>query len=230
MGALTRDAVVLAGLNIAGRTDLSTLANVWLNAWLRSQYGAWPWPFLYRRITGLALNAGTTSLTIGAGNGGITPEIQEVRDPLWVYTSDYGKRGKARIRELLDGEISFDETVNNPATNRGMPTRFKIRANPTTIGAWDLIPGPVPDVSYLLAIDYIEQPVDITLGTTRPLYPNDRTMIQFIVSAALQYLDRRADYAKENDVLTEMAVYDRVKYGGVTGTNDASPLDGGTFL
>lgn len=207
-----------------------SLANVWLNAWLRSQYGAWPWPFLCRRITSVALGAGVNSLTIGNGNAGVTPEIQEVRDPLWVYTSDYGKRGKARIRSLIDGQESLDETINNPATNVGMPTLFKVRANPTTIGAWDLIPTPVPDVAYLLAIDYIEQPLDITVGSTRPRYPNDRTMIQFIVSAALQYLDRRADYAKENDVLTEMAVYDRVKYGGVTGTNDSSPLDGGVFL
>lgn len=230
MGALSFNDLIQTGLNIAGRTDLSSLATVWLNSWLRSQYKSWPWPFLYRRVTNISLPAGTQLLTVGAGNATITLPIQQVRDPIWVYASDYSKRSRARIRKLIDGPIYWDESVNNPATGVGLPNHFKVRANATTWGAWDLVPHPIPDVSYLLALDYLEQPADfVQASTSSPIYPNDHTMYQAVVVAAQQYLNNYNQYAKELDVLSAMAINDRVKYGMVEGTNSDLPLDGEIF-
>src|SRR5512146_1424728 len=190
MGAWTRAKVVSTGLALAGRSDLTTLANDWLNASLRDAYASWPWPFLQRRRAGLSFPTGTQSLSVGAGSGGVTLAIQRVFDPFYFSTSDYSTRGTGRIRNLTGGSMDTDEAVFNPTTARGIPQLIKVRADETTWGKWTLIPYPVPDRDYLISCDYLEQPADLTSDSQVPQYPNDKTMVQMVLTSALQYMQR----------------------------------------
>lgn len=227
MGDLTRAQLVSAGLNKAGNTDLTTLANVWFNAWLRSTYAAWPWPFLQRRITAVSLTTGATSLSLGNGSNGVTAEIQRIHDPIWIGQGTYSTRALARIRQLHGGDAEKDEYLR-PSTEKGLCTEFKVRADSSSPGRWTLIPYPFPDKNYLLAIDYQERPAAISADATVPPYPNDRTMIQAVICDALQYMKDPA-YRDELEVLAAMVVDDRVKFGEVTGLNDELGLDPKTF-
>ncbi len=228
MGQLTRATIVSEGLLKAGNTSLTTRANVWFNAWLRSTYRAWPWPFLHKRATGIALAQGATSLTFGNGSTE-TLEVQRVLDPIWVYDSAYATRARARIRPVVgDVGLNLDETINSPTGNVGLPEFFKVRASNTVWGTWTLQPVRVPDKAYLLAVDYLVQPADISSDATVPVYPNDQTMIQCVCAHAWQYMgDER--YGEGLQILASMVTDDRMKYGEVAGTNDMVSLDPGVF-
>lgn len=231
MGAWTRGTIVSEGGLQAGDTSLSTRMNAALNAWLRSVYGAWPWPFLQRRKSGLSLTTGATSVTVGDGNGGVTPQIQRIVAPVYVYNSAYSKRGRALIRQLTGGPIEYDESANDSSEGRGMPTLFKVRGKSTGFGIWDLIPSPVPDETYLLAFDYIESPDDLSSDNDVPLYPNDRTMVQLVMSEVLKYKEGADSpaYQQALQVLASMVGEDRSKFGIVPGTNDLIQLDPDVF-
>lgn len=234
MGQLTRLQIVNQGMLLAGRDNLAAVVNVDFNAWLRSVYMGWPFPFLTVKKSALALGAGVTSVAVGAGSGGVTLGIQKILSPLLVYTADQTSRGEAPIVQLTGGGVDFDEVVNPSTTWRGMPTQFKVAAR-STWGSWDLIPGPFPDKDYLLAFSYISQPADIdttsTGDSTVPIYPNDRTMIQACMVQTLLYKEGADDsaYLQALDVLDAMVKSDKVKYGAVPGTNDMLQLDGSVF-
>lgn len=219
--------VISTGLLKAGNTNLTANALVWLNAWLRSQYRSWPWPYLRRRKSGFALGAGVDTLLFGAGSGSVTEEVQFIEDPIYVYTSDKRNRSMARIQSISRSvDPSNDEDARDTAQGRGIPLLFKIRAS-TEWGKWNLIPTPVPDQSYLLAFDYFIQPADI-LSTETPLYPNDRTMIQAVLVDAYQYMKHEL-YTTELEILASMVREDRARYGQAPGTNDQVLLDSSVF-
>ena len=230
MGQLTRAQIVDEGINLAGNSQLTTRANTWLNAWLRSQYAAWPWPFLHKRISGVALASASTSLLLGAGSNGVTAEIRRVLDPIQLYDSAYSLKGQLRIRPNNGANPLWDESSNNPSLT-GLPSHIKV-AQDTLWGRWKLYPWPIPQTNYLLAIDYLEAPADLSADASVPIYPNDRTMIQAVYTDALKYEQAGEDmtqYRAELEVLGRMVVDDRMKYGDVTGTNDQLGLDTNTF-
>lgn len=235
MSKLTRLQIVTTGMLKGGRDDLASVMNERLNSWLRKEYASWPWTFLKRKKTGLVLATATTSLTIGAGSSSITEEIQRVLDPILVYNSTYSTKARARISQLVGGGIDFDEIVNNPLTNIGIPTRFKVRADTATWGKWNLIPFPVPDRDLLLTFDYLTLPADIDTSTAGdseiPLYPSDRTMIQAVLTETLLDANGADDsaYNAALDLLGSYTIDDRVKYGQVPGDNDLVQLDPGVF-
>lgn len=232
MGALTRAELVDEGTNLAGNSSLTTRANTWFNAWLRSQYRAWPWPFLQKRVSGVPLASASSSLLLGVGSGGVALEIQRIIDPVQIHKADYSGRGLVRIRQSSGSVIqNWDESTNNPATNLGMPQVLKVVTD-TVWGRWVLYPWPIPDVAYLLSFDYFEQPADMVQGSVGdvlvPIYPNDRTMIQAVYVDALKYESAGEDsssYRAELEVLAAMVRDDRLKYGEVPGTNDRTNLD-----
>jgi hypothetical protein len=235
MGSMTRSELITEGLLQAGISPATyaTRAATWLKLWLKSQYRAWPWPFLLQSREALALPAGTTSLAVGNGSGGITEEIARILSPIWVYDSSYGTRMKAPIIEVVSFDPADNETINNPTTNRGLPTRFKVRTNRTGgLVNSKLIPLPVPNRDFLLQFNYIEIPIDpASSGTTVPLYKNDQTMIAAIKTAALREHLGSDDpqYQVANNELLQMAVADRVKDGLEPGFNDMVGLDNSVF-
>lgn len=228
MGQQTRTEIVSEALLLAGNSGLTTNANSWLNNWLRSAYTAWPWPFLHRSISSLALSSGATSLSLGAGSNGVTLEISRIFDPIRVYTSTFADRGQARIIPFVQFNADLDERINNPVSV-GMPATFKVAPDTSLWGKWSLKPWPIPDKDYLLAIDYLVVPAELSSNSDVPLYPNDRTMVQAVMAQALKYMKMKDEYGEAMQILSSMVVDDRLKFGTVPGINDTVPLDPTTF-
>jgi hypothetical protein len=231
MGALTNTSIISQGMALAARDDLATSALTWLNAWLRSQYAAWPWPFLMKRARNQTLSAGTTSYTFGAGSGGATDWVHQVRDPVLVRSADYGTRNVIRIRQLVGGQPNidpeWDEDMVNSSTSRALPSYFKVRAS-TVGGQWILWPQRVPDRDYTISIDYQFLPADMVAGAT-PIYPGDETMVQLIKAKSYEYSQRLKEAAAAMEEVRQMAVNDRLRWGTVDGTNDQMQLDSKVF-
>lgn len=233
MSYKTLGTLVEEGCKRIGRDDDDLEAEVLKGVlnWLRQTYLSWPWPFLHESRAQLSLPTGTTALTIGGGNGGITPEIQKVIDPIWVQTSDGGIRAMARIRQLTGGNDTHEEErVQSSATWRGLPSVFRVRPSTSTPGVWSLVPMPYPDKDYLISFDYIVLPANIT-STDKPIYPNDLTIVQAASVEALLYTNGHDDagYQDAIQVLARRTAEDRTRFGSAPGINDVIQLDGNVF-
>jgi len=231
MGAKTLATIIEEGMLLGGRDDIETQVLAWVNNWLRQTYLSWDYPFLYRSREGLSLPAGTSSLDIGAGQSGVTVEIQRILDPIWAYKSDFTGKGQVRIRPLIGGNNERSEDrVQSTLLNRGIPTQVRVRPYSSAYGRWSLIFLPVPDVDYLLALDYIELPANLTTAGT-PLYPNDSTLVQAATTATLLFANGHdsADYQDAIQVLARKVAEDKSRFGSTPGINDQIQLDGGVF-
>lgn len=237
MGQLTRGIIIKEGMLLGGDDTIQVRVNTWLQEWLDSQYRAWPWPFLQQRASNVALATGTQAVAFGNGAVVATP-VQRVLSPIYVGSSDYGTKARAYVSQLGDHDTDQDETLNNPSTFRGLPAHFRVRPSATTWGTWSLIPLPFPDKAYVAHVDYLMQPAalsaivsttDLAADTAVPLYPNDRTMIQAVKTAVLEW-NKNADQWKMNlDILASMVIDDKHKFGEVAGANDFTGLDGSVF-
>lgn len=227
MGSLTVATILSEGGLLAGDTGLGARALVDLNAWLRSQYDGFLWPFLRRELSAVALAQGVQKLTFGNGSGGITEEVQRINDPLHIYSSGFSTL--ADVRVVTDWGSAHripDDVVNNPSSNTGCPTTARVRAT-TTVGRWDVIFDRVADKAYLLQLSYYVRPAALTTADT-PLYPNDRTLIQAVNVFILRY--KKAENAPdEMDLLVAQVLEDRMKYGSLPGINDSLLLDPKVF-
>ncbi len=228
MGSLSVTSLLTRGGLRAGDDTLAAELLFALQAWLRKEAKAWPWPVLVRKATGIVLASGAQSLSIGAGAGGITPAIMEIRAPIWIYNTAKTVRTRANIIQLFNQDVNLDETVNDATTNIGIPTSFKVRADSSTLNKWSLIPNPVPDRSLLLSFDYLELPAD-PATVDIPWYPNDETIIHAIKTFALEYGDGGDEWLKNLEILASRVVDDRNRWGTVPGTNDLSGLDSSIF-
>ena len=234
MGVDTRADIILQGATLAGRTDAGVLTNAiaWLNDWLRSQYQAWPWPFLMQRRSGLVLPAGTQTILVGGGNSGITEQVKRVEDGFYLRTADYGHRSKPRLRAWKDGPQDYDPDMTKVSTEKGPPEWVQVRAGPSPAnGVWELLFYPVTDKQYVLNFDYQFMPAPLASGASVPLYPNDRTMKHAVAMMTLLFSNGADDatYKSMSDTVGGMAIDDRVKSGHIPGTNDTWGLDGGVF-
>jgi hypothetical protein len=232
MGSLTLTQLSAAGRGRAGNLSDAVKARVEIEfqAWLDRQYAGWSWPFLKKRATGLSLTAGATSLTVGAGNGGVTREIIKLVSPVIFYTSDRTTKGKAHIIQSSgDNSLTYDETLADSATFRGAPEMFKARHG-SVRGSWDLVPMPFPDKALLLALDYYELPASLG-SSTIPIYPSDQTLITAFEALTLR--DQKGvaspEYQAAADSLNGLIAYDRSTYGSAPGENDFLPLDSSRF-
>lgn len=234
MATLTRTQIVSAGLQKAGQPQLTTHANTWLNAALRRAYGSWNWPFLHKRLGGIALATGTTSFDFGAGSNGETLDVKRVLDPVRLYTSGYTAKGRARIRNVNDTDLDIDETLNDPSKGRGIPTTFKVRLSTSIQGRWTLYPNPIPDKDYLVALEYLFLPANLSGDSSVPIYPEDETLIQMVYVEALRFMDDErglllTKIAAEDSKLQAMLVADRLAHGSAEGINEDQLLDDNIF-
>lgn len=233
MGKLTRTQIISQGINLAGKaTATSAFASLvvtsW-NAWLRSTYKGWLWPFLNKQATGISLAAAATSKTIGGGQGGITDDIDDIFDPIYIYDSAYQYLDKARVRQIRGGPAHMEPAAINPSTNAGIPREFKAReGSGSTEGQWVLTPYPFPDRAYLLAIDYKWLPPDTSADGDVVNYRNDRTLIYAAKVCTLEHM-KAEDYLSELEVLASLVAQDFAKDAAKTGMNDNLGMDPNVF-
>lgn len=231
MGRYTRTELIAAGQARVGNnsTAVTTRIQTEFQAWLDRQYAGWSWPFLKKRATGLTLAQGATSLTVGAGSGGVTLEIIKLVSPLGFYTTDRSTKGKAHIVPSADSDVSYDETLASSSTFIGTPTEFKARHG-SVRGSWDLVPLPFPDRALLLSIDYYGLPA-ILGASDIPIYPADSTLIDAI--AAMVHDDQYGPADPRTvtawDRVSSKMAYDRSTYGSAPGENDRLDLDTSVF-
>lgn len=223
MGNLSRDDIVSQGLRRGGNTDITTQAIEHLDNMLRSLYTGFDWPFLKRRKEDVSLVSGATSLSFGAGSGGVTAEISKIYDPIYIRTTDYTiQRRVARFMEFLEGGDTWG--LQNAA---GVPNLFKGEVDLTTQGKWVLRPDRIPDRNLLLLLNYMEIPVTLS-GGDKPIYPNDQTLVLGVVAFVRDY-DDREDKDGALAKYEAAAGMDRVKYGQSMGMNQRIGLDPNTF-
>jgi hypothetical protein len=231
MARLTFAQIVTQGGLLGGNDAVSTWIGTKLKAWLRKHYAAWPWPFLITQATGLSLPAGTTELTVGAGSGGLTPQVSRLFSPIMVRTSDFRTRTKAPIRQVVGGppEMAFGNV--DTATQTGAPMHCVVLPSQTAAGLLQQIiqPYPIPEQAYVIGFTYQKMPDD-PASTDVPIYPNEMTLIQAAKCAAIEY-DRSADpfYTEQLTELASMVTADRDAYGGSASFGDMMQLDDDVF-
>lgn len=239
MGQSTLSAIVSQGLKLAAREDLAEAGPdgvitpyLELQMWLRKMAADWPWPQLYRRATSISLPAGTASMNLGGAGTNITDAIQRIRDPLYLYDSAYGTRATMRVQPIEDNGVQFDETVNNPTTNRGQPQYVKVRpfafTTSAVAGKWTLYFTPIPDRAYLIAVPYMLMPPDPS-ASEYPWYPVDRTMVHMVKTFAFSMGHDQEKAAMANEELAAMIGRDKMQHGQNAGINLVSPLDSNVF-
>ena len=231
MGKLTMTQLINQGITLAGKNQTDGLrATVLLsmNAWLRSTYKGWLWPYLSRKAQGIVLAQGAQSLTVGGGQGGVTPDIGDIYDPVYFRTSDYASMGTARVVALRGGPAETRAGVFNPSTNTGAPRQFQVEEHETTEGRMILYPFPIPEKQYLLSFDFKMLPANLT-GSDVPRYTNDRTLLYAAKVCALEYMTNSEEYNAELEKLAVMVAQDYGKDAAREGNNDVLGLDPNTF-
>lgn len=225
MAQMTAGDIINEGMLLAGRDDIADRALTWLQAWLDSVANSWPWPMNTREKTNIALPAGTTTLSVGNGDNGVTNKILRVFDNVWCYTSDYTQRQQLRLKQY----VTMPEAVYNPNTSTGQPSEIRI-SQPTGAGKFSLTFFPIPDKAYLLTLDYLELPAALASDASVPWYPNDLTMIQYIAARTMLY-DNGPDGAYQAAIAEtgDMLKADRLRFGSNPGTNDQIQLDSTSF-
>lgn len=228
MGTLTATNLFLhAGLSAGDESVDQTRQLMALNAWLRATYLSWPWPFLHRRSSAITLAAGATSVSFGAGSTE-TLEVSHVYSPIYIGDSNYQTKVQADITPLVSGSAAFDESLNNPSTNTGVPNKFKLRPDATTWGKWSLIPQTIPSQDLRIFLDYTIVPAALATASETPLFPDDRTLLKACEVFILEWNENERAPA-ERGVLSEMLSANRMRFGGTTGINDEYVLDKGVF-
>lgn len=232
MARLTFAQILTYGGLIGQNNAATTWQGVKLRAWLRKHYVSWAWPFLITQATGIALAAGNTSLLVGGGTGGLTPQISRIFSPVYYRANGYATRGKAPIRMIVGDDYLSAIGQVDPSATKGAPQSFIATPSIATDGKakFTLIAYPVPDVAYTLAFTYQQLPDD-PADTDVPSYPNEMTLIQAAKVAAIEY-DQTGDpmYRQEADVLAQMVAADRAAYGGTPSFGDFMQLDSSVFL
>lgn len=224
MGLLTANDIVSEGQLLAGRDDNATASLRWLQRWLNSVAASWPWPVLQEEAVGVPLSAGSTSLVVGGGSGGITEHIHKLLDNVWLYDSTKTFRRRLRIRHQLGSPQDRIE----PDTATGAPST--VRLFTSEYGVWTLHFHPRPEKDYLLTIPYIRVPAQIT-GTDYPWYPNDETMVQVVAFKNHEFYDGKDAPVTQaaQQMLAGLVANDRIRFGSVSGVNDAMILDPSVF-
>ena len=222
MGQLTTAQIISEGLLMAGDSSLTTRAERWLNAWLRSQYAGFAWPFLLRSAEA-ALASSQNELTFGMGSNGVTEAIRRIVDPVHVYDDARTAYQQLRIRNAIEATQEQLLLGLQESQARGVPTSVRVLADTSLWGRWTLKFDRWADRDLTVSINFYIQPADVS-GTDVPLYPNDRTLMKAVEAETLRF--KKADnYQNELEVLASMISDDRMKFGEVPGQNEDIGLD-----
>lgn len=224
MGALTATEIVSEGQLLAGRDDNATASLRWLQRWLDSVAASWPWPVLQEESVGISLSAGSASLVVGGGSGGISERMHKLLDNVWIYNTDRTFKRRIRIRH----QLGMPSDRIDPTTRVGVPDTARLFSS--AYGVWTLRFEPTPDRDYLLTIPYIRVPDAIT-GADTPWYPNDETMVQVVAFKNHEFYDGKDSPVTQaaQQALGALVANDRIRYGSISGVNDSMILDPTVF-
>jgi len=228
MGQLTRDQIVSEGQLLAGRDDIATSANGWLQRWLDSVAASWPWPQLQAEQIGVTLAQGLQEVDFGNGST-VTHKVQKILDNIWVYNSDRTFRRRLRIRHQLSDP--GDRIGSTNAT--GTPSNCRIfQKSYADGGKWTLRFDLIADKAYLLTIPYLVLPPAISSGSETPWYPNDETMVQAVAFKVSEFHNGKDAPQTQafQQMLAGLIANDRIRYGAIHGVNDSLALDPSVFI
>lgn len=222
MALMTRGEIVAEGMRTAGRDDLETLANTWLQNWLNAVAASWDWPIL-RRESEVDISA--QQVDYGSGSGGIAVPILRVIDEMWWYTSDKASRGRLTLRDQNASpfdKIQSSSIVGSPVSVRVLKPGF---------GVARLSFEPAPDQAYKLWLPYQALPTQMSSDSDVPWYENDETMIQAVAFKTHEYSDGKESPATvaAQQHLAALLSNDRYRYGNAAGQNDTAFKDPKVF-
>lgn len=239
MGNLTRAQLMAHAGLAAGNTEAASFVRTWLDTWLQRTAKSWTWPLLKTRVADVAVPAGTSSLIVGNGEANVTRKIHRLLNGVvfWRVQSGYSPNGRMLIRPFASTDPTKDLNVSDPTKRRGYPSTVRIYTGvDAEHGTLTLVFDPIPVVALYISFDIHFIPADLgaTEGadTSRPWYPNDRTLIQACKCAILE-LDARGErsehYDAESAKLGAMVTDDRDFDGEQAGDNQLMGLDPSVF-
>lgn len=227
MGERTVDVIVSEGLLRGGDDTIPTKALNALNTWLGVQAAAWPWPQVIKKVSGISLAAGVSSLQVGAGSGGITDIIKEIRRPIRLYSTDFSRISQLDIIDSDEAQMGADAIISSGQGQQGLPVSAKVEAVFGTRGAWTISPFPKPDKDSLLTFSIHVLPVAYATGGI-PWYPEDDTMMWF-VEAFCRRWNKQPDWQQMMEIVASKVSEDRIRHGSPQGSNESVELDHKTF-
>lgn len=222
-----------AGL-LGGNDTVPQAVADWYNNWQQRVSKSWPWPDLKKRISGVLINAGDTSISIGRGTNGVNTGIHRIFPPIIYRDAGYTQRGRALVQQRLGGSEDRDETTTQASTRLGLPETFRFQKSETVKDKWTLYPDPVPSVNLYLTIDYQEIPAALTYtdNANELWYPSPRTSVQAAKVGVIDYenngVGRELDQALEH--LASLVIEDRDSDGSIPGDNEDLGLDERYFV
>lgn len=222
MGIKTRAEIVAEGMSTAGRDDLTTQANGWLQNWLNSVAASWDWAILRREST---VSLSSQQKDIGNGQGGISDRILRVVNEIWWYTTDQTSQGRVNVR---DQNASPLDTIQ-PTTTIGSPASVRILK--PSLGVARLNFEPTPDKTYNLFVPYQILGTQLSSDTDIPWYENDETMIQAVAFKTHEYADGKDAPTTQaaQQQLSMLLNNDKYRYGISAGQNDVLYKDPKVF-
>lgn len=245
MGRKTRaELMSLAGI-LANNEEAQTIVRPWLDDWLQRTAKTWPYPMLKSRASGIAVDAGSVGVVIeGADLDQVGASVHRILNGVvfWRAQSGYNPNGRMVIRPfdaLVDP--SRDYSVSDPALRRGLPETCRIYTGlqedgNAESGSISIIFDPVPSIAIYLAFDYWMIPAAIGIDeaddTTKPWYPNDRTLVE-VIKLCIMDMDKGDEpdqaYAMQEAKVADMVVADRDFDGTQAGDNEWMQLDPNVF-
>lgn len=232
MGLMTAGDIVREGGLLAGDDGKFVRGLGELNRWLRSQYSGFLWPFLLRENV-INVPAGTVSMQLGLAASTGMEDVQRLNDPIILYDSSMLDRTTLRV---LTGGIELPVAwAQDPQVEVGRPLYCRVMPRPINDGVPSGAGSAVPAATQFIAFDKkTDQPYKMRFsyyGLPRhltesqiPLYPNDRTMVQAVAAYFSRYV-RAQDAGDNAEMLRNMTLEDRLKYGVTNGYHDTMMLD-----
>lgn len=224
MAQATRLSIITDGLALAGRDELASLAEAWLQRWLDSVAASWDWPMLRRELAALALpvagspSGGFNLLTVST----VGSKVLKVFDNATI--SDVANQtgtGLTKVAIYNNRSLASSDRMND--VTHGRPQTMRL-AQPA-FGTYDAYFSPWPDKQYYMNVAVKVLPEPMTDDDDIPWFPNDETMVQLVRFKALEFTDAGSpDMVMAQQQLASLLSNDRVRYGQLDDVSDGGPM------
>ena len=166
-------------------------------------------------------------MTIGAGSGTVARRVTHViGSPLLYDATTRRVRGRLTLVDYID---EFSIAVGTSGVSPAMPTTYTIET--VSEDQKKLMFSSIADQNYLMDIVCHVLAERLVSGTEVPWYPEDETMIQYIMAATLRSENGvdSPSYQAAVAELDEMVANDKIRHGTSTTLNATMGLNGEVF-